>query len=87
MEELRQEIDIIDQSMQNLFLERMQVAKKIALYKKENDLPVFDSTREKEIIDKNVKRIDDLELVELYQEFYKKMLDVSKKYQERIIAK
>jgi len=85
MEDLRNRIDIIDQSIQNLFLERMQVVKQIALYKKENNLPIFDEKREKEIIEASVKEIDDLNLTDLYEEFYKEIIKISKKYQERII--
>ncbi|XFA98798.1 chorismate mutase [Candidatus Izemoplasma sp. B36] len=85
MKELRNQIDIIDKSIQNLFLERMQIVKKVALHKKENNLPIFDDEREKEIIKKNIESIDNLELVDLYKEFYVKMLEISKIYQERII--
>lgn len=86
MDNLRSEIDIIDKTMQNLFLERMQVVKKVALYKKENNLPILDLEREAEIIKKNVDKIDDLDLVELYEEFYKNVIEVSKKYQEQVIG-
>ena len=85
MKELRNQIDIIDKSIQNLFLERMQIVKKVALHKKENNLPVFDEEREKEIIKKNIDSIDNLELVDLYKEFYVKMLEISKTYQKRIM--
>lgn len=86
MEELRSQIDVIDETMQNLFLERMAVVKKVALYKKDNNLPVFDSSREEQIIKKNVDNIDNLDLTELYEEFYKKVIEVSKKYQEKVIG-
>jgi len=85
MDKLRAQIDIIDQSMQNLFLERMQIVKGVALHKKENDITVFDKAREKEIIKKNVDKINNLELSNLYEEFYKKVIEISKKYQEGII--
>lgn len=86
MKELREQIDIIDESIQNLFLERMDLVKKVAAYKKENDLPIYDEEREKQIIKKNLDHIDDLELVDLYEEFYRKLLEVSKKYQKQIIG-
>lgn len=87
MEQFREQIDILDESIQNLFLERMQTVEKVALYKKENNLPVYDEERERTIIKKNVDRIDNPDLASLYEEFYKKMLEVSKKYQERILDK
>ena len=85
MKDLRNQIDIIDESIQNLFLERMQVVKQVALFKKENNIEVFDKTREIEVIKKNIDRLDNLDLVDLYEDFYKKMLEVSKKYQERVM--
>ena len=85
MEKLRNQIDIIDKSIQNLFLERMQIVKAVALYKKDKQLPIYDENREKEIINKNISSIDDPKLAELYREFYQKMLEVSKKYQKKII--
>jgi|AntAceMinimDraft_18_1070375.scaffolds.fasta_scaffold00003_17 chorismate mutase len=86
MKDLRDQIDLIDESIQNLFLERMQIVKQIALHKLENNLPVLDKKRELEIIKKNVDQIDNLKIVDLYEEFYKKVLEISKKYQERIIG-
>lgn len=86
MEKFRSQIDIIDESIQNLFLERMQIVKQVALYKKENRLPVYDQSREEIIIKKNLERIDQLELKEFYETFYKKLLEVSKTYQARIIG-
>ena len=87
MEELRERINIIDDSIRNLFLERMQVVKEVALYKKQNDLPVFDEEREKLILKRNIESIDDKDLADLFASFYKKMINVSKKYQERIMEK
>ena len=87
MEHLRERIDIIDESIQNLFLERMEVVKNVALYKKENNLAVYDAAREQEVIKKNVVRVDDENLIDLYEEFYIKILEISKKYQERVMVK
>lgn len=85
MDELRNQIDVIDESMQILFLERMEIVKKVAKYKKENNLPILDESREKLIVKKNVDRIDNLELIDLYEDFYKEVIELSKKYQERIL--
>jgi len=46
--EYRAQIDRIDDEMIKLFAERMEVAKKIGQYKKENDLPILDRSRERE---------------------------------------
>ncbi len=50
--QLRKKIDDIDSKLIPLFCERMDTALKVALYKKENGLPVLDSTREKAILSK-----------------------------------
>ncbi len=85
MEALRERIDIIDESMQNLFLERMQVVKEIAEHKLAENIPVFDAKREADIIAKNLHRLNDTEMIDFYRDFYQKLLEISKKYQERII--
>jgi len=87
MKDLRNQIDIIDESIQNLFLERMHIVKQVALFKKENNIQVFDKAREDEVIKKNLERLDKSDLVDLYEYFYKNMLEVSKKYQERVMEK
>jgi len=45
--ELRDQIDNIDEQLVQLFLERMNVAQMIGAYKKENGLPIFDPGRER----------------------------------------
>ncbi len=46
--EYRAQIDRIDDEIVKLFAERMDVARKIADYKKENNLPITDTIREKQ---------------------------------------
>lgn len=85
MEEFRKKIDEIDEKLKTLFVERFSIVKEIGIYKLEHNLPIFDSGREKELIERNVKTIKDLCFRDLYGEFYEKMLELSKKLQERII--
>ena len=46
LNQLRLEIDKIDDAMVQLFVQRMEVSARIADYKKENDLPIFVPARE-----------------------------------------
>lgn len=46
LETLRQEIDLIDAQIFDLFEQRLTVAKQIGTYKKEHELSVLDSSRE-----------------------------------------
>lgn len=50
MENLRNEIDEIDDSLVKLFEKEMQSTAQLAKYKKEHSVPVSDRTREREII-------------------------------------
>ena len=83
IEELRLEINKIDEEMANLFNKRMEVAKDIALYKKEFNLPIFDKERELQLLNKNLEYIQD-DLKPLYREFLIKLMELSKLYQQFI---
>ena len=52
IEELRKEIDRIDNEMIRLYSERMETARKIGQYKRENHLPVTDTQREREVLNR-----------------------------------
>ena len=85
LEIARKKINEIDQEIAKLFEERMQAAKQIAEYKKENALPIFDNSRELEVITKNSELIIDETIREYYVNFIKQTMDVSKRYQLRIV--
>src|SRR5699024_12150123 len=70
---LRKEIDEIDQELMRLFERRMQISEEIAQYKYSKDIAVFDSSREKQVIDKNVALIENQSL-KLYGELFIKNL-------------
>ena len=57
--ELREQIDSIDSQLTALFEERMKASEDVALYKKEHALPIFDSSREEEVIKRNSEYIND----------------------------
>lgn len=78
----RREINNIDQEMKDLFIRRFACAKKIAIYKKQNNLPVFDERREEELKQRLIKEIDDESLKDLYLEFLEELLKLSKAYQK-----
>ncbi|MBQ9730676.1 MAG: chorismate mutase [Bacilli bacterium] len=86
IEELRKQINAIDEKMAKLFEERMECAKEIAKYKQENNLPILDQNRENSLISKNLSYVQD-ELKIYYEEYLKKTIELSKKYQEKIIKK
>lgn len=48
LDELRTQIDAVDDSLVELFQKRMDIAAQIAEYKRENGLPILQSARERE---------------------------------------
>lgn len=53
---LRERIDAIDSDMGRLFEERLEIAREIAEYKKEHNLPLRDAEREKKVLQKSTGR-------------------------------
>jgi len=85
LEKLRQEIDEIDKEMTALFEKRMEIAKKIAEYKQNNNLPIFDESREKEVIKKNIEKLNNKDLANELKEFYSTIFRLSKDIQKKYI--
>jgi len=46
LQNYREQIDVIDDELLQLFKKRMNIARQIALYKKEHNLPALDAARE-----------------------------------------
>lgn len=56
LSEIRVEIDSIDNEIIKLFKKRMDCAKEVGIYKKENNIPVLNQGRENEILDEVEKK-------------------------------
>ncbi|MBR2615604.1 MAG: chorismate mutase [Clostridia bacterium] len=86
LEEARREIDRVDREMARLFEARMEAAKKVAVYKKETGMPIFDASREKAIIERGAARVSDETVRGYYVSFLHSVMDLSKAYQSRLIS-
>lgn len=84
IDELRQKIDEIDKTLTALFEERMKTAAAIADYKRENDLPVFDSERERKVISKVTSNVSE-EFEDYAKSLYNTIFDLSRSYQRKRI--
>ena len=82
---IRKSIDEVDDKIKDLFIERMMLVKKVSEYKKKYNLPIFDASREKEILEKKSLNFDNLELKSYYLEFIQYMMDLSKDYQKELM--
>lgn len=85
IEEYRKEINEIDSELARLFKARMEVSADIARYKKEFGLPIRDGSREEQIYAKCAERIADSEIEPYYVELQKDIIDLSCRYQSRIM--
>ena len=81
IEEARKQIEGIDKQLIDLFKERMNAVKDVIEYKKANNLPILDASREKELLDKNLKYLNDESLKKYYEIFFEGLLRASKEYQ------
>ena len=86
LEEARSKIDQIDKEIASLYEKRMDAVKDVVTYKIENDLPVFDGSREDKILERNRKYIQNPDYVPYYIDFMKKVMDNSKDYQRTLQA-
>ena len=85
LEKARKEISEIDKDMALLFEKRMQAARLVAEYKRENGLRVDDFAREEQVISRSNVYITDESLREYYIDFIKNNIELSKKYQHKLI--
>lgn len=82
LDELRKAIDAVDLKMMELFKERMELSFMVGEFKKNNQLPVLDIAREKEILEHRRKQLDDQSLWPYYETFIKEIMKLSKEYQK-----
>lgn len=78
----REKLDLIDEEMKKLFLERMEIVKEIGAFKKENNIKVEDKNREIEMLKRLSNNISD-ELKPYYESFLKDIINISKDYQKK----
>lgn len=82
LEDLRSEIDKIDDDILNLFLKRMEISSKVANYKKENKIAVMQKGREREIL-KKVGQKSGSEMADYSRMLFTTLMDLSKSYQNK----
>lgn len=80
LDELRNEIDSIDDEILLLMEKRMEAAKKIGQYKRENDLPVLNSSREREILCRVTKKAAP-EIKDYVKPMFLSLFEISRSYQ------
>ena len=82
LERARAEIDRIDAELAALFEARMEAVRTVAAWKEARGLPIRDPDREREVLSRNLARLEDPELRPLYAEVLEALLDVSRRRQQ-----
>ena len=82
LQDLRREIDAIDEELVKLFLRRMEVSAQVADYKKANDLPIFVPAREREKL-RDVAKQAGADMANYTKVLYSMIFELSRSYQSK----
>ena len=85
LHDYRRELDGIDKELLSLFSRRMEIAAKIGEYKKENQLPVFDPARERQIL-LNIREQSPEGMGDYSVALYSLIFELSRASQNRLIG-
>ena len=86
LDELRAEIDRADQELSAAFARRMEIAARIAAYKRENGLPVLDQRREDAVAARMAAGCD-ARLAPYMERLYRTLFALSREYQQSLLAR
>jgi len=81
IDELRKKIDDVDNSILKLFEQRMEYAREIGEYKKQNSLPIRNRERERKILCRLCEKTRP-EFSEYIKSLFSSLMDMSSNYQE-----
>ena len=81
----RKVVEEIVQQIMIVFVKRMYISKRVVEYKIENHLEIFQPEREKEVIQKNLNRLENDQLESYARCFVQDMMTVSKSYQSDLL--
>lgn len=80
----RSEIDSIDKELVELLEKRLDLSKKIGLYKKERDMEILNKERENQVIENSLKLVKNHEYKTYITEIIKTVMEESKKLQSQL---
>jgi len=85
LKDSREAIREIDKKMAELFVARMRAVRDVAAYKRERGLPIEDKEQEARVIQNCGALVEDDELRSFYLQFLQDTMDVSKRWQHRLM--
>ncbi len=86
LEEIRREIDRLDEILINAFEKRMQAVMRVAEYKKANNLPVRDRARELKVIEKAVARLGNKKYASAAENFMEGLMEIARNLEEEMLT-
>lgn len=86
LQELRKQINDIDEKMGKLFNQRMEISGKVACYKKQHNLPVLDESREAQVIAENLAKQQDEQLAPYYAAYLREVMAISRGWQAKLLG-
>ena len=84
LNEVRAKINDVDQQLMTLFKERMLLSEEVARIKKENNIPLVDSGREAQVIQRAIQ-ITGEEFNEETTILVQTLMDLSKAWQKKVL--
>lgn len=85
LQQARKEINNVDKQIVKLFEKRMKAVEQIAKYKIANKLPILDSSREKELLKKNLSLFSSKKYAKYYKDVFAGFLKASKSMQRKLV--
>ena len=86
LQDIRKQLDQIDDQVTCLFLQRMALSAQAAAYKREKGLPILDAEREQQILSKVAKQAGE-NMGEYILKLYQTLFSVSRAYQARLLGR
>ena len=77
LDQIRANINSIDEQMAQLFQKRMELSAQVAAYKKSRGLSIRDAARERELIERNSRNLADPDIGPYYVQFLRIVIDLS----------
>ncbi len=82
---LRKEIDETDKEILPLFLKRMELCGKVAEYKRQTGMAVFDPERERQVLENKMQLLETPDMADEVYEFFNSMMCISRVRQGKLL--
>jgi len=81
LEQLRDEINVIDSKIIDLFAERCSLVKQVWIYKRKHNLPALDSVRRKQLIQSHINQakqtwLSENFILDIWERIHQESLDI-----------